>query len=92
MSDSPAASDDKIAPDGAADGGPDATVIESRPPQPKEGVVAGGEEVLICGKPFSRRTLLGASLVGFACRPVRAEPIVMKHVVLLGDSVFDNAR
>lgn len=43
------------------------------------------------GMRVSRRTLVGASLVGFASRPVRSELAAMKHIVLLGDSVFDNA-
>ncbi len=39
----------------------------------------------------SRRSLLGASLLGFASQPVRSELAAMKHIALLGDSVFDNA-
>jgi hypothetical protein len=45
------------------------------------------------GKAISRRTVLMAgSIVGVPFgRPVQAEPPAVKHVVLLGDSVFDNA-
>jgi lysophospholipase L1-like esterase len=43
------------------------------------------------GKSMSRRTILRASLIGFAGTAIRAQPAAMKHVVVLGDSVFDNA-
>ena len=37
-----------------------------------------------------RRTALGGGLAAAAAAPARAQPGAAEHVVLLGDSVFDN--
>jgi hypothetical protein len=44
------------------------------------------------GYQISRRALVSASLIGFAGQLGRTDPVPAKHVILLGDSVFDNAR
>jgi hypothetical protein len=44
------------------------------------------------GYQISRRALVSASLIGFAGQLARTDPVPAKHVILLGDSVFDNAR
>jgi hypothetical protein len=58
---------------------------------PKEWIMAAGSMVSGGGM-LSRRAVVGASVIGFVDQAVRAEAAAMKHLVLFGDSVFDNAR